>query len=427
MPNGILEGTMKSFKRSCIYTLTSVLLVITFFISKIEVTAASASVYFETEKASPIVGNTISIYLCVDTNGTLGDFEGFISYDADMLEYVGGASCITGGDGVLKVYDFGTSSTNTRKYLLTFKVLEVGYVELSVRDSIAYEYESGDAMSLSSTPLKMNTTAPESASDNAWLESLKISPGTLTPSFDPEVYVYNTSVDATTEHLILSALAQDLDAKVNISGNQNLKTGSNEVVVSVTAKAGNKKEYMIFVEKEDIPKEDENTSDIDEDKDTLNKEWRFEATKDDGIIQIHGQYYYTVVSKSDSIEIPKGYTKSSFVLNGITIPAYQKDGEVESDYLLLLLSNEAGDTGLYRYDRVEKTIQRYPEEKITIAKPSDDAYELAQLKELVKDYKEDLSQLGLVIALLIALSGVLLIGFIYFYVKSKGMHVDELD
>lgn len=418
---------MKSLKRSCLYIVTSMLLVITFFISKAEAKAASASVYFETEQASPMVGDTISIYLCVDTNGTLGDFEGFISYDADMLEYVSGTSCITGGDGVLKVYDFGTSSTNTRKYLLTFKVLDVGYVELSVRDSVAYEYESGDAMSSSSTPLKMNTTAPESASDNALLESLKISPGTLSPSFDPEVYVYNTSVDAKTEKLILSAFAQDLDAKISIEGNQDLKPGSNEVIIKVVAKAGNSKEYVILVQKEEIEKAEEGSLDKDEENDILDKEWRFEATKEDGVIQIHGQYYFTVVNGSNEVEIPKGYTKSSFVLDGITIPAYQKEGAVESDYLLLVLSNEAGDAGLYRYDRVEKTIQRYPEEKIVLANQGDDAYELAQLKELVQDYKEDLSQLGLVIALLIALACVLFIGLIYFYVKSRGMHVDDLE
>lgn len=418
---------MKSLKRSCLYIVTSMLLVLTFFISKVEARAASASVYFETEQASPMVGDTISIYLCVDTNGTLGDFEGFISYDADMLEYVSGTSCITGGDGVLKVYDFGTSSNNTRKYLLTFKVLEVGYVELSVRDSVAYEYESGDAMSLSSTPLKMNTTAPESASENALLESLKISPGTLSPSFDPEVYVYNTNVDAKTENLILSAFAQDLDAKISIDGNQNLKAGSNEVIIKVVAKAGNSKEYVILVQKEETEKVEENSSDKNEENDILDKEWRFEATKEDGVTQIHGQYYFTVINGTSEVEIPKGYTKSSFVLDGITIPAYQKEGAVESDYLLLVLSNEAGDAGLYRYDRVEKTIQRYPEEKILLANQGDDAYELAQLKELVQDYKEDLSQLGLVIALLIALACVLFIGLIYFYVKSRGMHVDDLE
>ena len=158
---------MKTIKKSIICLITSILLIISALLPKEVVKAASSTVYFETDETTLTVGNTISIYLCVDSDVTLGDFEGFISYNADIIEYVSGASCITGGDGVLKVYDYGASTTNTRKYILNFKIIDVGSSELNVTEAVAYEYESGDAMSLSSTPLKINTTAPKTASENA--------------------------------------------------------------------------------------------------------------------------------------------------------------------------------------------------------------------------------------------------------------------
>lgn len=418
---------MKTIKKSIICLITSILLIISALLPKEVVKAASSTVYFETDETTLTVGNTISIYLCVDSDVTLGDFEGFISYNADIIEYVSGASCITGGDGVLKVYDYGASTTNTRKYILNFKIIDVGSSELNVTEAVAYEYESGDAMSLSSTPLKINTTAPKTASENALLETLKISPGTLTPSFDPEVYVYNTEVDANTQNLILSALAQDVEAKVKITGNQNLVPGSNKVVIQVVAEAGNTKEYVITVNKEEKVEDKEEVNESKDSNDNGQNEWRFQASNNNGVVQISGQYYFTVPKNANGVEIPKGYERSDFVLDGITIPAYQKEGTTDSDYLLLVLTNEAGETGLYRYDRIEKTVQRYPDEKIVLSNPSDESYEIAELSELVRDYKENLSQLALIIALLIALSGILLIGLIHFYIKSKGMKSDDLD
>ena len=236
------------------------------------------------------------------------------------------------------------------------------------------------------------------------LETLKISPGTLTPSFDPEVYVYNTEVDANTQNLILSALAQDVEAKVKITGNQNLVPGSNKVVIEVVAEAGNTKEYVITVNKEEKVEDKEEVNESKDSNDNGQNEWRFQASNNNGVVQISGQYYFTVPKNANGVEIPKGYERSDFVLDGITIPAYQKEGTTDSDYLLLVLTNEAGETGLYRYDRIEKTVQRYPDEKIVLSNPSDESYEIAELSELVRDYKENLSQLALIIALLIALS-----------------------
>lgn len=386
------------------------------------VKADSANVYFETVYENATVGDEISVYLCVETEDTLGDFEGFISYNSDILEYKSGSSSISGGDGTLKVYDYGTSSNYTRKYMMIFKVIDIGYAQFDmIGDPVAYEYESGESMSVSSMAYGISTVAAASASSNTSLESMKISPGTLTPSFDPNVYIYNTIVDANATNLIISALPQDFSAKVTVSGNQKLAIGNNEVVVTVTAEAGNVQKYIINVVKEE---QTENNKEEDETKQP-DLAWRFMAVNESGKIMLSGQYFYTVTMDKAEITIPEGFEETEFILDGINIPAYEKKGQ--SDYLLLVLKNEADETGLYRYDRLEKTIQRYLDEDIIIAGPSSEEDEIQELTALVHDYKKNLNQLGLIIALLCGFSGILLIGLIRFYIKAKGIQEDELD
>ena len=388
------------------------------------VSAASANIYFETEYHNASVGDEISVYLYVDTDITLGDFEGYISYNPDILEFKSGPSCITGGDGTLKVYDYGTSSTQPRKYMMIFKVIDIGYVQFDViGEPVAYDYESGDAMSVSSMAYGISTVAAASASENALLESLKIVPGTLTPSFDPSIYEYNTIVDTDATNLIVSALPQDFSSKVSVKGNQNLNIGSNEVTIEVTAAAGNVQKYVINVIKE----EKTDKSEEPEEPKAPDLEWRFEAVEESGNIKIAGQYFYTVAKDNGAVTIPEGFEKRDFVLDGFNIPAYQEEGNDQSDYFLLVLTNEAGETGLYRYDRLEKTIQRYFDDNIIITSPTSDQEEIQELSSLVRDYKQNLNQLGLVIALLCGFSGILIIGLIRFYLKAKGMKDDELD
>lgn len=386
--------------------------------------ASSATVYFETEEQTVTVGNEIVIYLCVESDATLGNFEGNLSYSSDKLEFTGGSGSITGEAGVLQINDIGTTSVNTRKYTMKFKVIDTGAVELKMTGTpAAYEAETMLPMSVSCMNYTLTSAAPQTASENADLEVLKISPGILEPEFNKTVTEYKTTVDADTTNLVISAIPADMAAKVNIVGNEGFIAGENEVQIQVTAENGKLQTYVISVNKEEPVTEEEET----EEEETDEPEFRFGAYKENGTLIINGRYYYKVATGEVDITIPNGYIKTSFLLDGYTIPAYQPAGEENGDYLLLVLINEAGETALYRYDRVEKTIQRFHDDQIVISRVDDNSKDVNELKAIVKEYQEELNQMGVVVAVLCGLCGILLIGLIRFYMKSRGMHEDELD
>ena len=85
---------------------------------------------------------------------------------------------------------------------------------------------------------------------NANLETLAIENVTLSPDYQEEVTNYTASVTNDVESLNILAIPQNQNAKVTISGNDNLKEGDNTVTVTVTAENGvTFKKYGIIVHK----------------------------------------------------------------------------------------------------------------------------------------------------------------------------------
>ena len=73
---------------------------------------------------------------------------------------------------------------------------------------------------------------------NADLETLAIENYVLTPEFDVNETNYTVNVSNNTNNLNILAIASDMNAKVNVTGNTNLKYGNNKVVITVTAENG---------------------------------------------------------------------------------------------------------------------------------------------------------------------------------------------
>ena len=98
--------------------------------------------------------------------------------------------------------------------------------------------------------------------DNANLENLAIENYYLTPTFDKDVTNYTVSVDHNTSNLNILAISENMDAKTEVKGNSDFKTGNNKVEILVTSKNGKTtKKYVIDVykrnETEDISFEEE--------------------------------------------------------------------------------------------------------------------------------------------------------------------------
>jgi len=84
-------------------------------------------------------------------------------------------------------------------------------------------------------------------SDNNYLSSLSISNYSLNREFKKEVLTYFVSVEDEVNSLNVSAVSEDSNSKVYISGNDNLDDGINKILISVVAENGNTKNYRIYV------------------------------------------------------------------------------------------------------------------------------------------------------------------------------------
>lgn len=89
----------------------------------------------------------------------------------------------------------------------------------------------------------------EEKSNTKNLKSLTVENYKLEPEFDPEVTEYNLTVGTDVEKLEVSAIPQDENSKVEITGNTDLLLGENTINIKVTAEDETVKIYKINVSK----------------------------------------------------------------------------------------------------------------------------------------------------------------------------------
>jgi hypothetical protein len=385
--------------------------------------AASAEVELSADLTQVTVGEEFFVYVTISSQTQFGDFEGSLTYDDEILEYQGGAKEIKGSSGFLTISDMANADGDAeRKYTMKFEASQVGICTIAFSDrAVVYEFE-GAEMSVSSNSLTINVVAPETASNNTKLKSLKISPSVLSPEFSTDTYEYSTQVDAVTEQLVIVALPEDEKASVSISGNSALVEGENKITISVLAESGDVIEYNIKATKDAAPEitvtpEDELIPD------TIHGNFTVERIDSDKYAVYSGQY--KILEPASDALIPAGYIKTKMMLSDISFTVFYPENNMESDYLLIYAENELGETGFYRYDKIERTMQRYvPGTDIVVSGAEEtDSPDLMTAKE----YQTNLTKAAIVIAILSALCALLITLCIRFFIKSKGYKEDDLD
>ena len=105
------------------------------------------------------------------------------------------------------------------------------------------------------------------------------------------------------------------------------------------------------------------------------------------------------------------------MINERQVEAYAKQGENPEEFLLLVLKNDAGEVNLYRYDRVEQTLQRVKEEEYVITQVIESNDE--GLKEAVAEYQVYQSILTFAVAFLTGVCLVLLLVILWLCIRRK--------
>lgn len=117
------------------------------------------------------------------------------------------------------------------------------------------------------------------ASANTNLEILAIENYLLNPPFDNSVTQYKLEVSKDTTNLNVFAVPESEQGKVNISGNENLKEGNNNIIITVTAPNGiTKRDYKITAYKRNISEEENYNKEQEEQKENLEEAYEMEKT-----------------------------------------------------------------------------------------------------------------------------------------------------
>lgn len=386
---------------------------------------ASAQIEIFSDRTEITVEEELYISIQIESDALFGDFEANLTYDDDVLEFMGGSPVATGGSGFIKLSDMGViEGSRSRKYALKFQALKVGTTEISFSGrAMVYDYDTGREMPVSSNTLTIKVIPAETASTNAYLKSLKISPSKISPDFDKNVLEYTAAVDYNTEKLVIYAIPEDDKASVSISGNDSLKEGENKVIVKVLAESGNVIEYIIRVNRETAPDYVDPTQNEDSGSENNRNVFEFVKIGDETYVIYSGRYQ--IVEPGSDVAIPEGYVKTQLIRSDISITAYAPADKPDSEFLLIYAINEYGDANFYQYDKIERTLQRYvPHVKEEVTQTTEQVPTTAP--EQPKEAEGKLNIAGIAIALLSALCALLVVVIIRLYMKYKGLG-DELD
>ena len=111
-------------------------------------------------------------------------------------------------------------------------------------------YVSSDLLTTTKPEVKQDDKKDEEKSNNKNLKSLKVSPSSLDSDFVASTTEYTMTVGSDIDTIKVEAVAEDSKAKVSISGNKNLKVGTNTISIKVTAEDETVRTYKIIVTKE---------------------------------------------------------------------------------------------------------------------------------------------------------------------------------
>lgn len=121
------------------------------------------------------------------------------------------------------------------------------------------EYESTDIKIGSKDSSNENNIDTESkeenvSSNNADLDIMRVNIEGISPNFDKNITEYYLIVDETIKKINITAIPLNKEAKVEITGNENIKSGYNKIQIQVTSKDNsNKKKYVVNVTKTSNP------------------------------------------------------------------------------------------------------------------------------------------------------------------------------
>lgn len=411
---------MKVFKKSITFILS---LIFCFSVFSVCVSASETSISFSSSTVT--VGSSVTVSVTVNPGQTFNAVSYNINYDESILQFVSSEQA-TGGAGVLKVVESFADKTSV-SYSMVFTAIATGNCAVSV-DNCLWSAGGSSETALSGASATVAVKDPVLSSNanlkSLSLNSGKLSPkfSASKTSYTAKVLYDVTKVNVSANVADASAKV------VSVTGNTNLKVGENTVVVTVQAADGTQKKYTIIVtrlkEGEIISTEDETgeetiidttklettvggttytiSTELPEDKiltgfnaSTLEYNgievpvavdesknytiYYLKSSEGEELLPfvfdeelktfdflkylVIGNNVYIFEEIPDEYAVPEGLYPSNIKISDFSVECFSITDESQSDFHYVYCYFN-GEYGIYRYDSVENTLQRYPQLKL---------------------------------------------------------------
>ena len=305
-----------------------------------KVYAASASISISSGTATQ--GEEINVTVTISADSSIGAYDFYLEYDANILEAVSGFD--GGGGGRIQLTDYAQDTSEVKSLTVTvkFKAIATGtsaikYVAIN-EDNGVIDFATVENMSVSASNGQVTVSAPVVASTNNNLSSMTVAAvkadGTsynvaLTPGFSKDVTTYDLQVEEGVTKLVISAKAEDSKASVATQWTA-LDPGDNTTKVIVTAENGSTKQYVIRTK---VATTQETTT--------------TEPEKEPVTVVIDGVNCY-VENINDAVELPEGFETFEYDYDGNTIIAAKG---LTKDLVVMYITYGDGSAGrLHVYD-----------------------------------------------------------------------------
>lgn len=348
-------------KKALSYILTVMLLLGAVFIPTENLQAYEANISIGLSSSSVKIGDSVSVSVSVPSNVS-GPVA--LYFPTDLLEFSSASATVNQSGGTVLISIGPDGLAKTSKVTVTFKAKTSGTATVSASsagDIYDDQYEEVTLKGASASIEIANESSEDEKSPDNSLSSIKLSKGTLSPSFKYNVTKYTAKVGYDVTSITISAKTSHDKATIeSITGNGtvSLSVGENTIQIVVKAENGQKATYTVVVTREPQGSED------DEDESESESETESETeNEDDGlsledILQWQGKTY-EVPGSIPSDMIPADFTQDTIVIANKEIPCLSFS---KADLTVLCLKNENGANELFVFDRTSKSI--YPFVKI---------------------------------------------------------------
>lgn len=265
---------------------------------------AAGTVSVTADKTSAQIGDTVNFSF--QTSAPEDDAVApqiRVTYDPQLLEYVSCDTDCGGGGGLLTLSSTAAS--------IQFKALAQGTANVAVEAVL-----DDDGNNPASGSAGVSVGAAGGMSSDATLRALVVEPGNLSPEFSPSVTEYTITVENEVTDITVSGGVSDETAQITAaSGFKNLKKGTNQAVITVTAQDGSTLTYHFTITRsedaaeEPAQQEPEEMPQEDEGKDAAPTQGAGLTFQMDGVT-------YQVSQGYDSGLLPQGCVKQNVAFQG---------------------------------------------------------------------------------------------------------------